>query len=133
MPILRSFSGSEVDDSNITEAWPRRSSLALVLSLVVQASFAACWMTRTSIYVAGSATYVLIGLIAVAMALQMNAIRLLHVPGISTTAATATIMSLVSGIASRSIKPHAGVRLGAILASMAERRVGRRRHAQTGA
>ena len=118
MPILKPFSGSEVKDSDITDVWPRRASVALGLSLAVQAGFVAVWMTRTSVS-AASAPYVLVGLIAFAMGMQMNAIRLLQVPGISTTAATATFISLVSEVASRSIKPHVAVRLTAVLAAMA--------------
>ena len=76
-------------------------------------------MTQTSIPVAGTVPYLLIGLSAFAMGMQMNAIRLLHVPGISTTAATATFISFVSGIATRSIKPHVAFRLGATLVGMA--------------
>ena len=119
MPILNPFSGTEVDDSRITDAWPRRSSAALGVSVAVQVGFVAVWMTRTSIPVAGTVPYLLIGLSAFAMGMQMNAIRLLHVPGISTTAATATFISLVSDITTRSIKPHVTFRLTGCLVGMA--------------
>jgi uncharacterized membrane protein YoaK (UPF0700 family) len=85
----------------------------------VQVGFVAVWMTRTSIPVAGTVPSLLIGLSAFAMGMQMNAIRLLHVPGISTTAATATFISFVSGIATWSMKPHVAFRLGATLVGMA--------------
>jgi hypothetical protein len=74
MPILNPFSGNEVDDSRITDAWPRRSSAALGVSLAVQVGFVAVWMTRTSIPVAGTVPSLLIGLSAFAMGMQMNAI-----------------------------------------------------------
>jgi uncharacterized membrane protein YoaK (UPF0700 family) len=50
--------------------------------------------------------------------LQMNAIRSLHVPGISTTAATATLISWVSGPATWSHKAPAARRLTGVLVSM---------------
>jgi uncharacterized membrane protein YfcA len=53
------------------------------------------------------------------MGLQMNAIRSLHVPGISTTAATATFISLASGPSTWSHKAHAARRLIGVLVSMA--------------
>jgi uncharacterized membrane protein YoaK (UPF0700 family) len=49
----------------------------------------------------------------------MNAIRSLHVPGISTTAETATIISWVSGIATWSLKAPSARRLTGVLVSMA--------------
>jgi uncharacterized membrane protein YoaK (UPF0700 family) len=53
------------------------------------------------------------------MGMQMNAIRMLHVPGVSTTAATATFIGLVSGLVSRSLKAREAVRLAAVLLCMA--------------
>jgi uncharacterized membrane protein YfcA len=52
------------------------------------------------------------------MGLQMNAIRALHVPAISTTAASATLISLTSGVASWSLKGHVARRLAGVLVSM---------------
>jgi uncharacterized membrane protein YoaK (UPF0700 family) len=66
-----------------------------------------------------SLAYILVALGAFAMGLQMNAIRSLHVPGISTTAFTATFISLASGIASRSLEAHSARRLTATMVSMA--------------
>ena len=62
---------------------------------------------------------VLIGLNAFAMGMQMNAIRSLHVPGISTTAETATVISWISGIATWSLKAPAARRLTGVLVSTA--------------
>ena len=52
------------------------------------------------------------------MGAQMNAIRCLHVPSISTTAATATFISLVSGIATRSLEASAVRRPSGVLVSI---------------
>jgi hypothetical protein len=49
---------------------------------------------------------------AVALGLQANAIRDLHVPGISTTAFTATFIGLFSGLAAWSLTARAPVRTG---------------------
>lgn len=53
------------------------------------------------------------------MGMQMNAIRSLHVPGISTTAETATFISWISGIATWSLKAPAARRLTGVLVSTA--------------
>jgi uncharacterized membrane protein YoaK (UPF0700 family) len=64
-------------------------------------------------------TYILVALNASAMGLQMNAIRSLHVPGVSTTAFNATFINLVSGITTRSLKAPTVRRLTANIASLA--------------
>jgi uncharacterized membrane protein YoaK (UPF0700 family) len=63
--------------------------------------------------------YILIALSALAMGLQMNAIRSLHVPGISTTAFSATFVDLASGLATWSLTAHSARRLTATMVSMA--------------
>jgi uncharacterized membrane protein YoaK (UPF0700 family) len=116
MPILRSFDGDiELDDSKIHNIWPRHVTMALGLSLVMQITFLALWMVNSQ---PARAAFVLIGLNAFAMGLQMNAIRLLHVPGVSTTAATATFITLVSGIATRSRNAATTRRLSAVVAAI---------------
>jgi uncharacterized membrane protein YoaK (UPF0700 family) len=117
MPILRSFNGDEeVDDKDVFQVWPRRVSIALGIGLVAQAVFLAVWMTTApSLHV----SWILVGLSAFAMGLQINAIRLLHVPGISTTAATATLVSLVAGISVRSLNLAGFRRLAGILVAIA--------------
>jgi uncharacterized membrane protein YoaK (UPF0700 family) len=115
--ILTAFNGDEeVEDNDIPEAWPRRVSIALGVTLVVQIGFLSVWMTASPSSVVSN---VLVGLNAFAMGLQMNAIRSMHVPGISTTAATATFISLVTGITTWSHKAAAARRLTGVLVSMA--------------
>jgi uncharacterized membrane protein YoaK (UPF0700 family) len=115
--ILKAFNGDdEVEDSDIFEAWPRRVSLALGVALVAQAGFLAVWLTTSP---SGLVSNILISLNAFAMGLQMNAIRSLHVPGISTTAATATFISLVTGITAWSHTAAAARRLTGVLVGMA--------------
>ena len=93
--ILKAFNGDEeVDDDDVFQVWPRRVSIALGVALVVQVGFLAVWMATSPSNVVSN---ILLGLNALAMGLQMNAIRSLHVPAISTTAATATFISLASG------------------------------------
>jgi uncharacterized membrane protein YoaK (UPF0700 family) len=88
MPILKAFNGDqETEDNNIFQAWPRRVSIALAIALMPQVGFLVVWITAAS---AASLAYPLMALSALGMGLQMNAIRSLHVPGISTTAFTAT-------------------------------------------
>lgn len=113
MPILRAYD-ADADVPN-AQLWPRRVSIALGVALVLQAGFAAVWMsTSTPAHLA----YPLIALGALAMGLQMNAVRSLQVPGISTTAFTATLISLVSGVDTRSLTRVAVRRLGLSLLAL---------------
>ena len=80
------------------DVWPRRVSIALAVVAAAQAVFLVLWLA-----IAGHPSTligdVMIGLFAVAMGIQMDAIRSLRVPEISTTAATATLVSLVNDLA----------------------------------
>jgi uncharacterized membrane protein YoaK (UPF0700 family) len=117
MPILKKFDGdAEVEDDDVFQVWPRRVSAALWVTLVMQVGFLVVWMAASP---SNESTYVLIGLNAFAMGLQMNAIRALHVPGISTTAASATLVSVISGISTWSLKAPAARRLTGVLVGMA--------------
>ena len=116
-PILKAFDGDkETEDSNVFQAWPRRVSVALAIALILQAGFLAVWATAAS---PASLAYILMALSALAMGLQMNAIRDLHVPGISTTAFTATFIDLVSGLVTWSLTAHSARRLTASMVGMA--------------
>ncbi|HEX6524335.1 MAG TPA: YoaK family protein [Streptosporangiaceae bacterium] len=109
VPILRSFNGDEeVEDDRVFQVWPRCVSIALGVALAAQVSFLAVWITNSPSL---NLAYIPISLNAFAMGLQMNAIRSLHVPGISTTAATATFISLVSAFVTRSLKKAGARRL----------------------
>jgi uncharacterized membrane protein YoaK (UPF0700 family) len=116
-PILKAFDGDkETADNNVFHAWPHRVSLTLAVALVPQAGFLVVWVTAAS---PASLAYILMALSALAMGLQMNAIRDLHVPGISTTAFTATFIDLASGLVTWSLTAHSARRLTATMVGMA--------------
>jgi uncharacterized membrane protein YoaK (UPF0700 family) len=115
MPLLRA-SGTEADLDDAVHVWPRRVSLTMGAALVSQIGFLAVWMATSR---STGTTYILIALNSLAMGMQMNAIRSLHVPGIATTAATATFISLFSGISTWSLTARTTLRLSGVLVSMA--------------
>jgi uncharacterized membrane protein YoaK (UPF0700 family) len=116
-PILKAFDGDrETEDDKVTQAWPRRVSIALAIALILQAGFLTVWITAAS---PASLAYILMALSALAMGLQANAIRDLHVPGISTTAFTASFIDLFSGLATWSLTAHSARRLAMTMVSMA--------------
>ena len=88
--IVKATSGSGV--------WPRRVSIALGVSALVQLVFLAGWMATSGLPSPGAAE-ILIGLSALAMGMQSGAVMSLGVPGVFTTAATATLIDLVSDVA----------------------------------
>ena len=101
MPILKTFDGDRgTDDKNVFQVWPRRVSIVLTIALILQVGFLAVWATAAS---PATLAYPLMALSAFAMGLQINAIRALHVPGISVTAFTATFADLASGVAKESL------------------------------
>jgi uncharacterized membrane protein YoaK (UPF0700 family) len=115
--ILNRFDGDEeIDDKDVSEIWPRRVSIALGVVVIVQLGFLAAWLTTSP---STDAIYLMLGLNAFGMGVQMNAVRSLHVPAISTTAATATFISLVSGVASWSLTRTGARRLAGGILSMA--------------
>lgn len=78
--------------------WPQRVTVALGVSLIAHAVFLAIWFAtkgQPSVDVA----HVLLGSWGFAMGMQSAAVRTLHVEGVFTTAATATIIVLVSDLA----------------------------------
>ena len=116
-PVLKAFDGDqETEDDNVFRAWPRRVSIALAITLILQVGFLAVWIPAVS---PASLAYILMGLSALALGLQANAIRDLHVPGISTTAFTATFIDLFSGLATWSLTARSVQRLAATMVSMA--------------
>ncbi len=117
MPILKAFNGDqETEDNHVFQAWPRRVSIALAIALVLQAGFVAVWVTAAR---PASLAYILMALSALALGLQANAIRSLHVPSISTTAFTATFIDLASGLVTWSLTAHSARRLAACVVGMA--------------
>jgi uncharacterized membrane protein YoaK (UPF0700 family) len=116
MPILHAV-GAETDlrGKAVFQLWPRRASIALGVALVMAIAFLAVWTTTSApIHLA----YILIALSAFAMGMQMNAIRSLHVPGISTTAFTATFISLANGVMPWSLTAPAVRRLAGSLVGL---------------
>jgi uncharacterized membrane protein YoaK (UPF0700 family) len=115
--ILKAFNGDEeVDDDDVFQVWPRRVSIALGVALVVQVGFLALWIAAAP---SSEVSNIMLGLNALAMGVQMNAIRSLHVPGISTTAATATFVSWASGPATWPHRVTWARRLTSVLVAMA--------------
>lgn len=97
--------------------WPRRVSAALGVTVVAQAAFAIGWLA-TSGYPSARAGDLLIGFSALAFGLQSGAIMSLDVKGIFTTAATATVIMLMSDEAGWSRSKAELLRLAAILVSL---------------
>jgi uncharacterized membrane protein YoaK (UPF0700 family) len=117
VPILKAFDGDQgIEDDRVFHAWPRRVSIALAIALVLQAAFLAVWVTAAS---PAHLAYILMALSALALGLQANAIRSLHVPSISTTAFTATYIDLASGLVTWSLTAHSARRLTASVVAMA--------------
>lgn len=90
--------------------------IVLGVALVAQVGFLAVWMTNS---LSLDILRILVALAAFAMGLQINAVRFLHVPGVSTTAVTATFIALVSAIATWSLEAHAARRLAGVLVGTA--------------
>src|ERR1700719_4657036 len=77
--------------------WPGRVTVALGVSLIAHAVFLAVWFAtdgQPSVDVA----HVLLGSWGFAMGIQSAAVRTLHVDGVFTTAATATVIFLVGDL-----------------------------------
>ena len=84
--------------SRSSATWPARVTTALGISLVPHAAFMVVWMAShgtPSLHV----MHLLLALWALAMGMQSAAVRSLHVEGVFTTAATATIIVFVGDIA----------------------------------
>src|SRR5882762_4704554 len=97
--------------------WPRRVTIALGVSLIPHAVFLAVWFAtngQPSIDVA----HVLLGLWGLAMGMQSAAVRTLHVEGVFTTAATATVIFLVGDLTNWSATAVERHRLAGVLVSL---------------
>src|SRR5216684_7888616 len=97
--------------------WPQRVTVALGVSLIPHAAFLAVWFAtngQPSIDVA----HVLVGLWGIAMGMQSAAVRTLHVEGVFTTAATATIIFLVEYSTNWSATVEERRRLAGVLVSL---------------
>jgi uncharacterized membrane protein YoaK (UPF0700 family) len=97
--------------------WPQRVTVALGVSLIAHAFFLVVWFAsngQPSIDVA----HVLLGLWGLAMGMQSAAVRTLHVDGVFTTAATATIIFLVGDLTNWSATVVERRRLAGVLISL---------------
>jgi uncharacterized membrane protein YoaK (UPF0700 family) len=106
-----------VNPSEGSCTWPRRVTIALGVSLIPHAAFVAIWLASNGqppIDVAN----VLLGLWGLAMGMQSAAVRRLHVDGVFTTAATATVIVLMGDIANWSTTAAERRRLTGVLASL---------------
>ena len=116
VPILKAYGGGKETEHNVAQTWSRPVSIALALAFIVQAAFFAVWVTAAS---PASLAYPLIALAAFAMGLQANAVRSLQVPGISTTAFTATYVGLVNGLVTWALTAPSARRLTAAVVGVA--------------
>jgi uncharacterized membrane protein YoaK (UPF0700 family) len=90
------------EQSKIT-AWPQRVTVALVITAVSQAAFLIGWIA-TSGHPTAAAGATLVAIMAFGMGVQIHAARSLGVPDVSTTAATATWVTFVSDIATKTLR-----------------------------
>src|SRR5216684_8662456 len=106
-----------VKTSETSGIWSQRVTVALGVSLIPHAVFLAVWFANNgqpSIDVA----HVLLGLWGLAMGMQSAAVRTLHVDGVFTTAATATIIFLVGDLANWTATVVERRRLAGVLVSL---------------
>jgi uncharacterized membrane protein YoaK (UPF0700 family) len=115
IPILKGSGGQETEHE-VFQAWPRPVSIALAIAFILQAAFFAVWISAAS---PASLAYLLIALAAFAMGLQAYSVRSLNVPGISTTAFTATYVDLASGVAAWALTAPSARRLTATVVGVA--------------
>jgi uncharacterized membrane protein YoaK (UPF0700 family) len=97
--------------------WPKRVTVALGVSLIGHMVFLAVWFA-TNGHPSVSVAHVLLGSWGFAMGMQSAAVRILHVEGVFTTAATATIIVLISDLANWSVTSAERRRLAGVLVSL---------------
>ena len=105
-----------VKPSEVSGVWPRRVTVALGLSLIAHAGFLAVWLASDG-QPSTDVAHVLLGLWALPMGMQSAAVRRLHVEGVFTTAATATVIYLLD-ITSWSATVAERRRLAGVLVSL---------------
>jgi uncharacterized membrane protein YoaK (UPF0700 family) len=90
------------EQSKVT-AWPQRVTVALVITVVSQAAFLIGWIATFG-HPTAAAGATLVAIMAFGMGVQIHAARSLGVPDVSTTAATATWVTFVSDIATKTLR-----------------------------
>ena len=106
-----------VKGSENSGIWSQRVTVALGISLIAHAVFLVVWFAsngQPSVDVA----HVLLGSWAFAMGMQSAAVRTLHVDGVFTTAATATIIYLAGDLTNWSATVAERWRLAGVLVSL---------------
>ncbi len=126
MSILAAMSGFAVGvhlstrivkPSEVFGVWSQRVTVALCVSLIAHAAFLSVWFASNGRPSVGVIP-VLLGLWGFAMGMQSAAVRRLHVDGVFTTAATATIIFLAGDLAYCSATVKEWRRLAGVLASL---------------
>jgi uncharacterized membrane protein YoaK (UPF0700 family) len=97
--------------------WPQRVTVALGVSLIAHAVFLAVWFASNGQPLTNVAD-VLLGVWALAMGMQSAAVRTLHVDGVFTTAATATVIFFVGDLTNWSATAVERRRLAGVLGSL---------------
>ncbi|MDB4884519.1 MAG: hypothetical protein JWL95_3285 [Gemmatimonadetes bacterium] len=97
--------------------WPSRVTLALGISLIAHAAFVGVWLASHGQPPTDTAR-VLLGAWALAMGMQSGAIRALHVEGVFTTAATATLIYLAGDLSEWPATAAERRRLAGVLVSL---------------
>ena len=111
------FSTRIVRPSEAFGIWSQRVTVALCVSLVAHAVFLSVWFASNGRPSAGVVP-VLLGSWGFAMGMQSAAVRRLHVDGVFTTAATATVIFLAGDLAYWSATARERRRLAGVLASL---------------
>ena len=111
------FSTRIVRPSEAFGIWSQRVTVALCVSLVAHAVFLSVWFASNGRPSAGLVP-VLLGSWGFAMGMQSAAVRRLHVDGVFTTAATATVIFLAGDLAYWSATARERRRLAGVLASL---------------
>jgi uncharacterized membrane protein YoaK (UPF0700 family) len=106
-----------VKSSHESALWPARVTIALGVSLIAHAVFLAIWFASHG-EPTNTASHILLGAWGLAMGMQSAAVRTLHVDGVFTTAATATVIFLVGDLTNWSATAVERHRLTGVLVSL---------------
>jgi len=111
------FATRIVRPSEVSGIWSPRVTVALNISLIAHSVFLAVWFAANG-RPSNDVIPVLLGLWGFAMGMQSAAVRRLHVDGVFTTAATATIIFLAGDLADWSATSKERRRLLGLLVSL---------------
>jgi uncharacterized membrane protein YoaK (UPF0700 family) len=106
-----------VRPTNGSTIWPRRVTIALGVSMLAQAAFLGGWLVTSGRPSTGAGD-LLVTLSALALGMQSGAVMSLDVKGVFTTAATATLIMLVSEEAGASQSQRERRRLAGVLVAL---------------